>query len=219
MSLQTKLDAFKDEFEAQAPEATNEAFRRSIQQLIDNDNAAQALRAGQMAPEFSLVDSDGNLVSSRALLAKGPLVVSFYRGVWCPYCNTELQALEAASEEIRSRGASLIAISPQDASSSRGSVRGGNLSYPILIDQGGKVADEFGLRWTVPDYAIEHYEAFNVELPVIHGDGQWSLPMPARYVIDQGGSIAYSEVNPDYTQRPEPSDLFPILDQLMRSAA
>ncbi len=219
MSLQAKLDAFKIEFEAQTPKAANEAFRRSIQELIDNGSASRALQAGQMSPEFRLTDAEGNVVSSRALLARGPLVVSFYRGIWCPYCNIELQALEAVAEEARARGATLVAISPQDASSSRSSQRENRLSYPILIDHRGEVANDFGLRWTVQDYVIQHYRAFQVELPVIHGDGQWNLPMPARYVIGRNGSIAYAEVNPDYTQRPEPSDLFPILDQLMRSAA
>ena len=219
MTLQARLDAFKVEFEAKAPTAAIEAFRRSTQELIDNGNTSRALQAGHMAPEFRLTDSGGNVVASRALLANGPLVVSFYRGNWCPYCNIELQALEAVADEIRVRGATLVAISPQSAPGSRNSERENNLSYSILTDQGGELAEEFGLRWTVHDYAIEHYQAFDIELPVIHDDGQWNLPIPARYVIDQNGSIVYAEVNPDYTQRPEPSHLFPILDHLMRSAA
>ncbi|MEM1369115.1 MAG: peroxiredoxin-like family protein [Cyanobacteria bacterium P01_H01_bin.15] len=215
MSLQQKLDAFKANFEANhAPPAAVEAFHRSIRELIENGNAEHALKAGERAPEFTLPDSDGNPTSSRALLLKGPLVLTFYRGVWCPYCNCELQALEEIVGIIRSHGASLLAISQQGASSSRKSQRENQLSYPILTDQGGELAERFGLRWTLQPYLIEFFEHFQVDLPKIHNDDKWTLPMPARYVIDTDSTIAYAEVNPDYTLRPEPSDLFPILEHL-----
>ncbi len=219
MTLQAKLDAFKIQFEAQAPAAAIEAFHRSTRELIDNGNASRALRAGQTAPEFTLTDSDGNDVSSRALLAKGPLVVTFYRGAWCPYCNIELQALEAVADDIRARGANLVAVSMQNASSSRKSQRENNLSFPILSDQGGELSQAFGVRWNVQAYARKYFAEFGVDLPTIHGDGEWNLPMPARYVISSNGTIEYAEVNPDYTQRPETDDLFPVLDNLIRSAA
>ena len=219
MTLQAQLDAFKVKFEAQAPAAAIEAFHRSTRELIDNGNAESALKAGQMAPEFSLADAEGNVVSSSELLSNGPLVVTFYRGVWCPYCNIELQALEAVADEIKARGATLVAISLQNAASSSKSQRENDLSYPILTDQGGELAEQFGLRWNVQEYVREYFKAFGVDLPTIHSDGEWNLPMPARYVIAGDGTIRYAEVNPDYTQRPEPSDLFPVLDQLTRSAA
>ncbi|MEL7083892.1 MAG: peroxiredoxin-like family protein [Cyanobacteria bacterium P01_A01_bin.3] len=220
MSLQDKLDAFKADFEAnKAPAAAVEAFHRSTRELIDNGNAERALKAGDRAPEFTLPDSDGNLVYSKTLLAKGPLALTFYRGVWCPYCNLDLQALEEIADDIRSRGASLLAISQQGASSSRKSQRTNNLSYPILTDQSGDLAEQFGLRWTLQPYVIEFFKMFQVDLPKIHNDDKWTLPMPARYVIDTDGTIAYAEVNPDYTRRPEPSDLFPVLDRIALTAA
>ena len=220
MTLQEKLDAFKADFETnQAPPAAVEAFHRSTQDLIDQGYAGKALKAGEMAPEFTLTDSDGNAVSSRELLAKGPLVLTFYRGVWCPYCNLELQALEEVADEIRSRGATLLAISQQSAKNSRVSKRQNNLSFPILTDQDGELAQQFGLRWTLQPYLIEFFKLFKVDLPAIHENDKWTLPMPARYVIGQDGSIAYAEVNPDYTRRPEPSDLFPVLDRITREVA
>ncbi len=220
MSLQDKLDAFKVEFETNmAPAAAVEAFHRSTQDLIDRGLADHALKAGQIAPEFSLTDADGNTVSLRDLLAEGPVVLSFYRGVWCPYCNLELQALQEALPEIEARGASLVAISLQGAENSRKSQRQNNLTFPILTDQGGELSEQFGLRWNLQDYVIPVFQSFQVELPVIHRTGEWTLPMPARYVIDTDGSIAYAEVNPDYTIRPEPSDMFPVLDKIRRVAA
>lgn len=214
MSLQEQLDAFKAQFKTQAPEGAFDAFARSTQELIDSGQAERTIKAGEAAPDFSLTDQDGNTVTLKDLLAKGPVVLSFYRGVWCPYCNIELKALEAAADDIRARGASLVSISMQGAADSRKSQRDNSLSFPILTDTSGELANRFGLRWTLQDYAVEYHQMFGVELPKIHGDGQWNLPMPARYVIAQDGTIAYAEVNPDYTRRPEPSDLFPVLEQL-----
>ncbi|MGD1870610.1 MAG: peroxiredoxin-like family protein [Neomegalonema sp.] len=219
MSLQEQLDAFKAKFKTQAPAEAFEAFARSTQELIDSGQAERAVAAGDVAPDFTLTDQDGETVSLKSLLANGPVVVSFYRGVWCPYCNIELKALEAALGEIKARGASLVAISMQGASDSRKSQRDNKLSFPILTDQNGELAQKFGIRWSLQDYVIPIHAGFGVELPKIHGDGQWNLPMPARYVIDTDGCVAYAEVNPDYTRRPDPSDVFPVLDSLSRNAA
>lgn len=219
MSLQEQLDTFKAQFRTQAPDGAFDAFARSTQELIDSGQAERAVKAGETAPDFTLTDQDGNAVTLKDLLAKGPLVLSFYRGVWCPYCNIELKALEEAVGDIRARGASLVAVSMQGAADSRKSQRDNKLSFPILTDKSGELANRFGLRWTLQDYVVEYHKMFGVELPKIHGDGQWNLPMPARYVIAQDGTIAYAEVNPDYTRRPEPGDLFPVLDRLVRDAA
>lgn len=219
MSLQDKLDAFKTQFKTQAPEAAFNAFAKSTQELIESGQAERAVKAGDVAPDFTLNDQDGKAVARADLLAKGPLVVSFYRGVWCPYCNIELKALEEAAGDIRARGASLVAVSMQGASDSRKSQRDNGLSFPILTDNAGELANQFGIRWSLQDYVIPFHAGFGVELPKIHGDGQWNLPMPARYVIDSDGTVAYAEVNPDYTRRPDPSDLFPVLDKLAATAA
>ena len=219
MSLQEKLDGFKARFKTQAPVEAFEAFGRSTQELIDSGQAERALQAGDKVPDFVLTDSDRNEVALTDLLANGPVVLTFYRGVWCPYCNIELQALEEVAADIRARGATLLAISMQGAADSRKSQKDNKLSFPILTDKNGELANKFGIRWTLQDYVIPFHQGFGVELPRIHGDGEWNLPMPARYVVDTDGTIAYSEVNPDYTRRPEPADLFPVLDKLKSSAA
>ena len=175
--------------------------------------ASRAKKAGDIAPDFSLKDLKSKAVSSADLLKRGPLVVSFYRGVWCPYCNMELQALEAAKPEFDRYGASLVAISPQTAPNSRKSVRQNRLSFPILSDAKGKVGAAFGLRFNLPDYLVELYTQLKNDLPTFNNDPSWTLPMPARYVIGQDGVILYSEVNPDYTRRPEPEDMIPVLQR------
>ncbi|UEM23631.1 AhpC/TSA family protein [Skermanella mucosa] len=220
MTLQEKLDAFKADFRAgkppyKVPADVIATMDRATSELIASGALGRALRAGDVAPDFELAAPDGTPVSSRDLLDQGPLIVSFYRGVWCPYCNMELQALQEALSAFREAGAKLIAISPQTRVNSRKSVRQNGLDFPILSDEGNIVAAAFGLRFALPDYLIELYTNLKNDLPSFNGDSSWTLPMPGRFVIGQDGVIRYAEVNPDYTRRPEPSDMLPAV----RSAA
>jgi len=220
MSLQDKLDAFRADFEGnKAPPHVVAIMHKATADLIASGQADRALKAGATAPKFELPDAHGKLVKSADLLAKGPLVVTFYRGVWCPYCNMDLQAIEAAAGEIRELGASLVAISPQTAPNRRKSERENELSFPILSDHGNAVANAFGIRFRLPDDLIAVYKGFGNDLTIGNGEDSWTLPMPARYVIGADGVIAYAEVNPDYTRRPDPSELLPVLRRLKVHAA
>jgi peroxiredoxin len=223
-ALQDRLDAFKADFESgrfplKPSRQALDTMHRATDELIGSAQAQRARKAGDAMPEFTLLDPDGKSVSSRELLAKGPLVISFYRGVWCPYCNLELQALQEALPGITARGASLVAISPQTAPNSRKSQRDNKLGFPILSDTNSDVAHAFGIRFALPDYLVELYKSFRNDLPAFNNDPAWVLPMPARYVVGTDGIIAYAEVNPDYTRRPDPSELLPVLDRLKTSQA
>lgn len=224
MSLQAKLDAFKADFEAgkppySVPRSVIETMHRATAELIASGAAERAKKVGDKAPAFALKDPDGNVVSLAESLKKGPLIVSFYRGVWCPYCNMELQALEAAKPAFDKLGVSLVAISPQSQPNSRKSVRQNNLTFPILSDSKGEVGAAFGLRFKLPDYLIELYKGLKNELPAFNDDPSWTLPMPARYVIGRDGTILYADVNPDYTHRPEPEEMIPALRMATSVAA
>lgn len=220
LPLQAKLDALRTEFETKlAPPAVVEALHRSIDELIASGAGDRALKAGDIAPSFALPNADGKHVASKDLLARGPLVVTFYRGIWCPYCSFDLQALEAARPEIEARGASMVAVSQQTPSNSRKAQRQNRLGFSILSDKGGAVAAQFGVRWTTPNYIREIHRQLGADLTQFNGEESWTLPMPARYVVGQDSVIAYAEVNPDYTRRPEPSDIFPVLDKLRARAA
>lgn len=218
MTLQAKLDAFKADFEAgkppySVPRSVIDIMHRATAELKASGAAERALKRGDKAPAFTLKDPDGKEVSSAALLASGPLVVSFYRGVWCPYCNMDLQALQATLPEIERLGAKLVAISPQTQANSRKSMRQNELGFPILSDTHNEVAAAFGLRFAMQDYLVDLYKSLKNDLPSFNGDASWTLPMPARYVIGQDSRILYAEVNPDYTRRPEPEDMLPALRQ------
>jgi peroxiredoxin len=212
MSLQAKLDAFKTDFEAgkppySVPRSVIDTMHRATDELIASGAATRALKAGDLAPSFVLNDPDGRPIPSAGLLAQGPLVVGFYRGFWCPYCNMELQALQEALPAFRELGANLVAISPQSAVNSRKSRRTNALDFPILSDPGNETAAAFGLRFALPAYLIRLYKSLKNDLPAFNGDTSWTLPMPGRFVISRDGVIRYAEVNPDYTHRPEPADV------------
>jgi peroxiredoxin len=226
MSLQDKLDAFKAAFESgkppydKVPPFVVEQIHKSTQELIASGQASRAKKVGDEAPTFSLEDADGHTVNMIDLLGKGPLVLTFYRGVWCPYCNMDLKALEDARPEIEALGAKIVAISMQTATNSRKATEQNKLRFPILSDRHGELANAFGLRFALPDYLVDVFKnAFKIDLAVFNDDASWTLPMPARYVIGSDGVIEYAEVNPDYTRRPDPSELFSTLDRLRASNA
>lgn len=225
MSLQDKLDAFRANFEAggppyNAPSHIHEPMHRATRELIESGAAEKALKVGDKAPTFTLKDAEGTSHSSIDLLAHGPLIVTFYRGVWCPYCNFDLQAIQASLPDLENRGAQLVAISPQTAPNSRRSQRENHVTFPILSDPGNEVAAAFGIRFKLPDYLADLYKTvFKNDLAVANGESSWTLPMPARFVIGQDGVIVYAEVNPDYTRRPDPEELLPLLDRVKEGTA
>ena len=219
MTLQAKLDAFKADFVAgkppyNAPAEIHPIMARATAELVASGAPSRALKVGDKAPAFTLNDPDGHPVSSLDLLGKGPLIVTFYRGVWCPYCNMDLQALQETLPAFIEAGANVVAISPQTQVNSRKSVRTNALSFPILSDTHNDVAAAFGLRFELPDYLVDLYKMLKNDLPSFNGDPSWTLPMPARFVVAQDGTIVYAEVNPDYTHRPEPESLLPALQKL-----
>ncbi|QET05400.1 AhpC/TSA family protein [Cupriavidus pauculus] len=218
MTLQARLDAFKADFKGgkppyNAPPEIHPIMERATAALFASGQAERAIHAGDRAPAFVLQDQNDRTVSSAELLAQGPLIVTFYRGVWCPYCNIELQALNELLPQFRALGANIVAISPQKPVNSRKSVRQNQLDFPVLSDVRGETGAAFGLRFALPDYLVALYQTLGNDLPAFNDDPSWTLPMPARYVIGQDGVVRYAEVNPDYTHRPEPADMLPVLER------
>ena len=214
---------FKADFKAgkppyRAPPEIHPIMERATAELAASGQASRAIKAGDRAPPFTLKDQNANDVSSADLLAQGPLVVTFCRGVWCPYCNLELQAINDVLPQIRAYGANVVAISPQTLVNSRKSVRENRLSFRVLSDVHGETGAAFGLRFRLPGYLVDLYGLLGNNLPAFNDDPSWTLPLPARYVIGQDGIVLYSEVNPDYTRRPDASDMFPVLEKATAKA-
>ena len=223
MALQDRLDAFKLDFKAgkppyYAPPDIHPIMERATAELVANGLAARAIKAGDRAPRFLLKDQNETEVSSGDLLAQGPLVVTFYRGTWCPYCNIELQAINEVLPQIRAYGANVVAISPQTPANSRKAVRENRLEFPVLSDVNGESSAAFGLRFPLPDYLVDLYRRLGNDLPAFNNDPSWTLPMPARYVIRHDGIVLYSEVHPDYTFRSDPGDMFAVIEKAVAKA-
>jgi peroxiredoxin len=214
MLLQDELDAVKAEDLAKTPPNVTLVRQRAVEALVTSGLGERAAQAGEQAPPFRLHDGRGLAFSSREALRRGPMVLFFYRGRWCPYCTVDLRAIESASNDIRSLGASLVVVSQQTADNSLETQRQNALSFASLVDVGGKVAHAFGLRWKASDELRTVEEDCGLDLAIFNGDASWTLTMPARYVVARDGTIEYADISVDYTRRGDPSELMPVLAHL-----
>ena len=184
----------------------------AVQELLGTGIESRILPVGTQAPEFALPDAiNGKIVRSSDLLAVGPVIINFFRGRWCPYCMTELEAWQELYPTVRERGALLIAISPQLPRQNDFTVQQHNLTFPILSDAGARLADEFGITYTVSEVMQRHYRSILVNIPFVNGDQSWKLPLPATFVISRSGQILFSEAHADHRVRPDPMDVLAAL--------
>jgi peroxiredoxin len=217
MSLKAELDAFRSEFIAHVPPEVRDAMVRADMELAASGIAQRALKAGDRAPDFSLPDTRGGFVRLNGLLAAGPVVLSFYRGGWCPYCNLELRALQQALPEITRLGATLVAVSPQTPDESLSTAEKNALAFPVLSDAGSATAKSFGIAYYLGEELRPIYTRFGHALPDENGDESWVLPIPATYVIDTEGTIALAYVDVDYRNRLEPTEILTALQSLSKN--
>ena len=187
------------------------AIQRSIDELAAAKTAKRALKAGDCAPDFVLPDTSGRDIALNDLLRRGLVVLSFYRGGWCPYCTIELRAYQAVLPEIRALGAELVAISPQTRHHSLVTAGENALSFPVLSDPGGRVAERFGLNYAVPIALRKLAERCGQRMAGINGADDCRLPMPATYLIAGGRSIVLAGVDADFRRRLEPSEVLVAL--------
>ena len=214
MNLTQELSAFQAKFKNNQPEKIKSVMARATTDLIDSKLAEKSLSTGQKIPSFTLPNAVGKEVSSDSLLAKGALVISFYRGGWCPYCNMELRALQQALPEIEARGATLVAISPETPDSSLSTKEKNELSFEVLSDRNNQLAKQLGLVFTLPESLRPIYNNFGIDIPAHNGDSTFELPLPATYLVATDGTVIYSFANADYTKRLEPAEIITALDTL-----
>jgi peroxiredoxin len=179
---------------------------RAVAELFASGIEERILPVGALAPEFALKDSNGKLVRSRDLLASGLLIIKFFRGRWCPYCMTELEAWRDLYGQLRERGALLVAVGPQIERQSDFMAGQHGLPFPVLSDPGCSVAAQFGLVYTVPEYHQQYYRSILINIPFVNGDDSWRLPLPATYVIGRDGRVLFAEAHADFRVRPEPEE-------------
>jgi len=188
----------------------------SIAQAKAFQQGANALDLNQSAPSFELPNQHGQSVQLTELLAKGPVVVTFYRGSWCPYCNLQLKALQARLPEIHELGAQLVAISPQVPDGSMGENEISKMDFLVLSDQNADVAASYGVAWQVPTFLLEHMRVDRgLDLESLNNGNGSILPIPATFVLDKQGKVTWRYVDVDYRTRSEPEDIINALKKLV----
>jgi peroxiredoxin len=180
---------------------------RAVQELLNSGIENRILPVGAVAPEFTLPDASGRPVRSADLLALGPLVLNFFRGRWCAYCVTELEAWRDLYPSLREAGALLAAIGPQTARQSDFMVGQHGLPFPVLTDSGCALAEQFGLAYTIPQYHRDYYRSILVNIPFVNGDQTWRLVLPATYVLARDRRVVYAQAHADFRVRPEPAEV------------
>ena len=212
-SLQTQLDQITANTRELVQPDRLAITDNAVHDLLATGIEDTILPVGATAPSFALQDAiNKKIVRSDDLLAIGPLVVKFFRGRWCPYCMTELEAWQAAFPALRARGALLVAISPQLPRQNDFTVQRHSLTFPILTDAGAALATDFGIAYTVPEPTRLHYRSILINIPFINGDETWHLPLPATFVIKQDNTIAFAEAHADHRVRPDPMDVVAVLN-------
>jgi len=216
-SLRQQLDNTKEKFLNQIPAGVKKKLLENIQEMKSPNLVDGAVNQGDTAPDFTLPDARGGKFNLGDALAKGPLVLSFYRGEWCPYCTLEHREMEKIYPEIKAMGASIAAISPQTIDHTLSTSKNWKISFDMLSDKGNIVAREYGLVFTVDEAIREVYKDFGINIPERNGDVSYKLPVPATYIIDKSGVVRSAFVDVDYTRRMEPEDILTQLKKIVRT--
>ena len=212
MSLREKLH---EQWRRTQSEEIRQGYEALVAQLVASRMPEASLKAGDRIPEFELPNVEGHLVGSEELLGRGPLVLSFFRGGWCPYCRLELGALQEALPDIEARGASTVAITPDTGGAFAAVKRDNRLDFEILSDIDFGLALLFGIVFKLPDAIRDVYLRLGIDLGARHGNRHaWLLPIPATYIVDRHGMITRANVHPDFRRRMEPSEIIKVLDRL-----
>jgi peroxiredoxin len=211
MTLEQTLSQLRERFGKTLPPEPAAVMEGHIDSLRKNGAVNQILKPGTKAPAFTLKNQNGEDVSSADLLSCGPLVVSFTRGGWCPYCAAEVRALNDLYDQYRQAGIELVVLSPQSAARAKKQATDDKLKFNLLVDENNKVGKAFGVVYTFPaDLQNLYLNLFKLDIPAVNDASVWQLPIPARFVIDSSGTIRDAKADPDYRYRPDPSEALAV---------
>ena len=202
------------EFMAGLPEEAQTIVMKNFEEIMTSDFGAKALNEGSIATDFTLPNAKGEQTQLNKLLKKGPVVLNFYRGGWCPFCNLEFKSLHDIMPQIEQRGATLVGVSPELPDSTLNTIEKHQLKFEVLSDVGNKLARQYGLVMSVPEIVRPLYLEWGLDLPQFNGEETWELPIPATYVINTDSKIVAAYVNINYTERMEPTDIIKALDSI-----
>jgi peroxiredoxin len=213
MSLATQLQQVTEHVRGAAPAEVFALLESSNADLAATELVARSVAVGARMPEFNLPNAQGRHVSSATLREQGLLIVSFYRGQWCPYCNLELKALQEQLPAFEAAGAQLVAISPQTPDNSLSTQQKHELGFEVLSDAGNAFAKKLGIVFELPAALRPVYDAFGIDLTATNGDASFELPVPATYLVSAEGVVLERFINTDYRQRLEPATVLAWLEK------
>lgn len=209
MALQDECDTVKSGWTQRVGSETAQMMAADIATL--GPLAAQAVKTGDAFPSIALTDQRGQPFDIFEKAQAQPLVVTFYRGGWCPYCNLELRAYQKVLPDIETLGARLVAVSPETPDNTLATAEKNALTFSVLSDAKGALAEALGIRFRLSEPVEAYFRKAGLDLPSRNGDGGWSLPIPATYVVGRGGHISFAHVEPDYRKRLDPQLILDVL--------
>jgi len=218
MDLKTQLDALRVKFLSTAPGADVALVERMLEELAQHVRGRCIPGVGDTVPDFTLSDMRGRSLRLSVTLAQGPVVLTFYRGAWCPYCNLELRAYQQRLPRFSDLGASVIAVSPQTPEASVSMVERNPLDFDVLSDSSSRVARAYGLAFPFPEDLKAMYLRRGIQLQDFNGTDDWTVPIPATFVVAGDGRVVLSHVDPDYRNRLDPEHVLAALARLRAAA-
>jgi peroxiredoxin len=208
--VRKELDEFRESIAKKAPPESLRAYEEGITEVRHSGIIDKALKVGDRAPDFELVNAAGKKVKLSELTARGPVVLTWYRGGWCPYCSISLRGFHKSLPDIQAAGATLVALSPETPDNTLSTAEKNHLDFEVLSDKGNKVAHAYGVAYKVPQVVVAQSKG-RLDLAKHNGDNSGELPLGATYVVDRSGVIRYAFVDADYRKRAEPSTVVAVL--------
>jgi len=212
--LTEEINNYKEAFKDKVPADIREIMLQATAKLEKESISKDALKVGALAKSFELPNALGNLIKLDELLEQNDyIVLNFYRGAWCPYCNMELKALQDMNDEFKKLGTKIVGVSPQTPDASLSTQEKNELTFEVLSDEHNIIAKEYGLVFSLAQELRPIYSKFGIDIPTSNADDSFELPMPATYLIKKNGEILYSFIDEDYTKRCEPQIILDIIQK------
>ena len=209
--LAKQIEQFNNELATQVPQEVLEAFGKSIKDLKTKNIEEKSIKLGAIMPDFSLPNAKNEIIHSKEILKKGKMIIAFYRGSWCPYCNLELKALQENLSKINDKKVSLVAISPQSPDNSLSIIEKHNLTFEVLTDKDNTFAKQLGIVFELQDFVLPFYNALGINLSSFNKNDDTSLPIPAVFVVNENGIIIYKFADANYMNRIDIDELLNTL--------
>ncbi|REC76037.1 AhpC/TSA family protein [Chryseobacterium elymi] len=209
--LAKQIDELNHTLSSRLPNEVLQAFEKSIEELKTRNLEEGSLKVGDKMPEFSLPNTMGQMISSGEILKKEKMILAFYRGNWCPYCNLELRSLQQTLSRIKNENAFLAAVSPQTLYHSRTTAEKNNLGFNVLTDADNTFAKKLGIVFQLPDFILPYYQSLGIELTDFNNNEENTLPIPAVFVVDRNGYIIFRFLDVNYMNRLDIEELIKVL--------